>query len=126
MFYTQWNVDVKGSKREHSTKDTLVSLVPCMSNQERIAQALLAGSLVQAANVGYDLQADDEITDIVFDVQKRNIDIVDRLHSVQIVRQKIEDHIKGKLNEKTNSVEKEIHQESTKTVSDTSISEREV
>lgn len=84
-------------KGEKSTSDTLVSLVPCMTNQERISQALMTGSLVQAANVGYDIQSDQEITDILFDVKKRNLDIVDRLQAVQIVKNKVESFIRGKL-----------------------------
>lgn len=108
MFYTQWNA--AEGKREHSTEDTLVSLVPCQTNQERIAQALLTGALVQATNTGYDFKADEEIQDIMFDVSKRNIDIVDRLQAVQIVRQKVEDYIKGKLDDKTEMADNDLPQ----------------
>lgn len=99
MFTTQFTV--KPGKREHSTHDTLVSLVPCQTNQERITQALLTGSLVQAANVGFDYKHDEEIQDIMFNVEKRNIDIIDRLEGVQIVRQKVDAYIKGKLHADT-------------------------
>lgn len=124
MFFTQWNAEV--GKREHSGKDTLVSLVPCMSNQERIAQGLLTGSLVQAANTGYDIRDDEKIMEVLFDVQKRNLDIVDRLEAVQLVRQKVDAYIKGKLNEKTDKMANEFHSESEAAVSDKKEPEGEV
>lgn len=106
-FYTQFNACEM--PREKTSSKTLVSMVPCSSNQERIAQALLTGSLVQAANTGYDFKSDEEIQDIMFDVSKRNIDIVDRLQAVQIVRQKVEDYIKGKLSENPDTLDPEVH-----------------
>lgn len=125
-FTTQYS-DFK-FKGEKSTSDTLVSLVPCMTNQERISQALMTGSLVQAANVGYDIQSDKEITDILFDVKKRNLDIVDRLQAVQIVKNKVENFIRGKLDEKEKTVQlaEKSNSQSTKIVSDEPGSERKV
>lgn len=94
MFTTQFSS--RKHRGEHSTADTLVSLVPCSSNQERITQSLLTGALVQAANVGYDYKSDEKIKDIMFDVEKRSIDIVQRLEGVQYVRGKVEDYIRSK------------------------------
>ena len=117
MFTTQFNV--KRTRREHSTQKSLVSKVPCTSNKELIAQALLTGTLVQASNVGYDFTDDEKIADYMFDVDnQRKMDITERFEFASYVRQKVDGYIKGKLNEKTNSLETEVHQKSKETISD--------
>lgn len=90
---------------------SLVSDVKVKPNSVKILDAIMAGSMIEARNIGYDYQAGDKLPDLISAYNTRSMDIVDRLEIVSDVRRCIEGFINKSAQTKINQLEQAKQEE---------------
>lgn len=91
MFTTQFTPTK--FKPEENSGISLVSDVKVKPNSVKILDAIMAGSIIEARNIGYDYKVGDKLPDLITAYNTRSMDIVDRLEVVSDVRRCIEGFI---------------------------------
>lgn len=108
MFTTQYTA--KRARPEPNNGISLVSNVQVKPNSVKILDAIMAGSMIEARNVGYDFREGDKLPDLISAYNTRSMDIVDRLQVVHDVRNCIETYIQTAAAQKREEATKPTEQ----------------